>query len=52
MGRGPSSPAPCAHGCIINVMVLPTLIVIAAIYVLVNLAIDLLYIVIDPRVRY
>jgi peptide/nickel transport system permease protein len=28
------------------------LIVIAAIYVLVNLAIDLLYIVIDPRVRY
>jgi peptide/nickel transport system permease protein len=28
------------------------LIVIAAVYVLVNLAIDLLYIVIDPRVRY
>jgi peptide/nickel transport system permease protein len=28
------------------------LIVVAAIYVLINLAIDLLYAIIDPRVRY
>jgi peptide/nickel transport system permease protein len=28
------------------------LLVIAALYVLINLAIDLLYLVIDPRVKY
>jgi len=28
------------------------LLVIAAIYVLINLLIDLLYLVVDPRVRY
>ncbi len=33
-------------------MIQGALIVIAAIYVLINLGIDLLYMLVDPRVRY